>query len=105
MKHAVTVALIVATLAGCKTTGQRIRDLEPDSSREYVISHLGKPDAMRMVGDFEVLTYLYRNRNRRSLFNTNYTVILKQDKVVEYGPGLARREGLRNVVIVPPMGD
>jgi hypothetical protein len=63
---------------------------------------------MRVIGEFEVLTYLERHRKRRSAifaFNTDYTVILRNGTVVEYGPGVARREGLRNVVIVSPADD
>ncbi|GLQ89299.1 outer membrane protein assembly factor BamE domain-containing protein [Dyella flagellata] len=102
MKRIIGVAVLAATVAGCHTTGQRITRLDPGSDRGKVVSVLGRPDAMRVVGDFEVYTYLARKRTRHSLEHTDYTVILKDGHVVEFGPGLAQREGLHNVVIVPP---
>jgi hypothetical protein len=54
------------------------------------------------MGDYEVYTYLNRHRKRRSLHHTDYTVVMQDGKVVQFGPGLPQREGLHTVVIVPP---
>ncbi|RKP52317.1 outer membrane protein assembly factor BamE [Trinickia fusca] len=96
-------AVLAAAVAGCQTTGQLITRLDPGSSRDTVLDVLGRPDAMRTVGDFEAFTYLARKRTRLSLGNTDYTVILKDGHVVEFGPGLPQREGLHNVVIAQPV--
>jgi len=103
MKRIIGAVVLAAVLVGCRTTGERVRYLNTESTREEVIDRLGRPDAMRAIGEFEVLTYLERHRKRRSAifaFNKDYTVILKNGRVVEYGPGVARREGIKNVVIV-----
>jgi outer membrane protein assembly factor BamE (lipoprotein component of BamABCDE complex) len=102
MKRIVVAALVLAALSACRTTGERITHLGPGSDRADVLLELGRPDAMRIVDDYQVYTYLGRHQKRRSLFHTDYTVILKDGKVVEFGPGRAQREGLHSLSIVPP---
>ena len=103
MKRIMGAAVLAAALlAGCHTTGQKITALDPGSSRDQVVATLGRPDALSTMGDFEVYTYLARHRSRMSVTHTDYTVVMKEGHVVQFGPGLARREGLHNVVIVPP---
>ncbi|WP_266168850.1 outer membrane protein assembly factor BamE domain-containing protein [Dyella subtropica] len=102
MKRIMGAAVLAVVLAGCHTTGQKITKLDPGSTREQVVAALGRPDAMRTVGEFEVYTYLARKRTRLSVVHTDYTVILKDGQVVQYGPGLARREGVHSMVIEQP---
>jgi outer membrane protein assembly factor BamE (lipoprotein component of BamABCDE complex) len=102
MKRIMGAAALAAVLAGCHTTGQKITKLDPDSSRDQVVATLGRPDALSTMGDFEVYTYLARHRSRVSMAHTDYTVVMKDGHVVQFGPGVARREGLHGVVIVPP---
>lgn len=102
MKRIVAAALVMAVLSACRTTGEKITHLGPGSDRADVLLQLGRPDAMRIVGDYQVYTYLGRHWKRRSLSRTDYTVILKDGKVVEFGPGRAQREGLHSIAIVPP---
>ncbi|QNK01307.1 outer membrane protein assembly factor BamE domain-containing protein [Dyella telluris] len=104
MKRILGTAALVVALAGCHATGQKITRLDPGSSRDTVLATLGRPDAVRTFGDFEVYTYLARHRKRTSLSHTDYTVVLKEGQVVQFGPGLAQREGLHGVTIVPPQG-
>lgn len=102
MKRIMGAAVLAVALAGCHTTGQKITTLDPGSSREQVVATLGRPDAVRTVGDFEVYTYLARHRSRLSVMHTDYTVVMKDGHVMQFGPGLAQREGLHGVMIVPP---
>lgn len=102
MKHFLAAVALAVLLSGCSTTGEKIAHLGPGSDRADVLLELGRPDAMRVTDDFQVYTYLGRHRKRRSFFHTDYTVILKDGKVVQFGPGLAQREGLHSMVIVPP---
>lgn len=103
MKYLVVVALLAVALSACRTTGEKVTYLGPGSDRADVLLALGRPDAMRVVDDYQVYTYLGRHRKRRSLGHTDYTVILKDGKVVEFGPGHAEREGLHSITIVPPI--
>ncbi|MFC5741297.1 outer membrane protein assembly factor BamE domain-containing protein [Dyella tabacisoli] len=102
MKRITGMAALAVALAGCHTTGQKITQLDPGTTREQVVATLGRPDAMRTVAEFEIYTYLARHRSRISVTHTDYTVILKDGHVVQFGPGLAQREGIHSVVIVPP---
>jgi hypothetical protein len=102
MKRILAAALILVALSACRTKGEKITHLGPGSDNATVLLVLGRPDAMRVVGDYQVYSYLHRHRKRRSLSHTDYTVILKDGKVVEFGPGRAQREGLHSIAIVPP---
>lgn len=102
MKRIMGAAVLTVAVTGCHTIGQRITTLDPGSSRDQVVATLGRPDAMSTMGDFEVYTYLARHRTRMSVTHTDYTVVMKDGHVVQFGPGLARREGLHHVAIVPP---
>ncbi|KRE89054.1 hypothetical protein ASG87_05785 [Frateuria sp. Soil773] len=102
MKPIVMAALAAVALAACSTTGEKITRLQPGSGSADVFAQLGRPDAMRIVDDYQVYTYLGRHWRRRSLSRTDYTVVLKDGKVVEFGPGHAQREGLHGMTIVPP---
>lgn len=104
MKRILGTAALVVALAGCHATGQKITRLDPGTDRGTVLATLGRPDAVRTFDGYEVYTYLGRHRSRMSLSHTDYTVVLKEGQVVQFGPGLAQREGLHGVTIVPPQG-
>lgn len=88
-------------LSACQTTGAKIAHLYTGNSEMEVRETLGRPDAVHVFGDYDVYTYLARHRSRLSLARADYTVVMKDGKVVQFGPGVAQREGLHSVVIVP----
>lgn len=88
-------------LSACQTTGTKITHLYTGNSEMEVRETLGRPDAVRMFGDYEVYTYFARHHSLLSIHRTDYTVVMRKDKVVAFGPGVAQREGLHSVVIVP----
>ena len=99
---AIAVLGVAGTLAACQTTGTRITHLYTGNSQVEVRETLGRPDSVRVLGDYEIFTYLARHHSLLSLHHTDYTVVMKDGKVVQFGPGVAQREGLHTVVIVPP---
>lgn len=99
MKRMLSVVAFATAIAGCQTTGHKITTIDVGSTRDDVVATLGRPDSIRTVSDFEVLNYLDRHRTRMSLAHTDYAVVLKDGKVVQYGPGQVRRDGLHSVVI------
>lgn len=101
MKRMIGAAVLAVVATGCQTTGHKITTIDVGASREDVMATLGRPDSIRTVSDFEVLNYLDRHRTRMSLGHTDYAVVLKDGKVVQYGPGYVRRDGLHSVVIDP----
>ena len=99
---AAAVLGVASVLCACQTTGARITRLYAGNSEIEVRDTLGRPDAVRVLGDYEIYTYLARHHSRFSFYHTDYTVVMQDGKVVQFGPGVAQREGLHTVVIVPP---
>lgn len=75
----------VVLLSGC-ATGSQIKQLHIGMSRAGVISEVGAPDGDSMKGNAEVLTYADRLVSGWKWDRANYVVVLKNKKVVAYGP-------------------
>lgn len=101
MKRIMGAAVLAVALAGCSATGQKITRLDPGSRPDRVIAMLGKPDAVSTIDGFEVYTYRARFRDHHSIHRTDYTLIFEHDRLVEFGPGRAKRKDANDVVIVP----
>jgi hypothetical protein len=99
---AAAVLAVASSLCACQTTGARITHLYAGNSEVEVRETLGRPDLVRVLGDYEIYTYLARHHSRLSFHHTDYTVVMQDGKVVQFGPGVAQREGLHTVVIVSP---
>ncbi len=88
---ALTLAL-VTTLSAC-VTGERLRDIRQGMSKDEVIATLGNPDESQMSGDYEALRYANRLTIGWWWWNrADYNVILRNGRVVQYGPGQIRRQ-------------
>lgn len=88
-------------LSGC-ITGETVRgDIQEGSSKELVISKLGNPDGFKRYGEYEALLYTNRLISGWSWDKTDYTFILKNGKVVEYGTGEVRQNGPNMLVLIP----
>lgn len=93
MKRVVAVVLLSAGLAGCQGMAAKVAKLDVGTDREKVIHRLGAPDSDRAMIGYEVMSWLDRRAKRFSFSHEDYTVVLKDGKVVQYGPGLVRRNG------------
>lgn len=102
LKKLFCVMAVVVVLGGCATTGQEITNIDPGEGRGAVVAVLGRPDAVHVSGKYEIYSYLHRHRTWHSLHHTDYTVIMKDNHVVQFGPGHARRVGIHSWTIVPP---
>jgi hypothetical protein len=72
--------------------------------KEEVVSQLGEPDGYRRNGDYEALQYTNRLISGWSWDRTDYTVILENGRVVEYGPGEVReRDPATGALILMPV--
>lgn len=100
--YAAAALAAACMLSACHTTGAKMTHLYTGNSEVEVRETLGRPDAVRTFGDYEVYTYLGRHHGFMWLHHADYSVVMENGKVVQFGPGLARREGLHTVVIVPP---
>ena len=92
MKSAL-IALLTALILSACITGGKMTGLREGMTKADVLKVAGDPDGYQRSGDYEVLLYLERRTNAWSFFSgalqdlVDYSVILKDDHVVEYGPG------------------
>ena len=86
-------------VAGCKGMASKVARLDVGKDRDEVIHRLGPADSDRTMVGYEVMSWIDRRPGRFSLSRKDYTVIFKDGKVVQYGPGLVRRDGKTSLQI------
>ncbi|MDQ0007977.1 hypothetical protein J2T07_000136 [Luteibacter jiangsuensis] len=99
MKRAIAVAVVAAGIVGCQGMAAKIARLDVGTQRDEVIERLGRPDSDRSMVGYEVLSWFDRRPGRFSFSHKDYTVVLKDGKVVQFGPGLIRRDGKTSLQI------
>lgn len=102
MTRLFVVATVILFLSAC-TTGELMGSVREGMSKEEVVSTLGNPDGFQRSGEYEALRYTNRLISGWSWDRTDYTVILKNGRVVEYGPGQVRQRDPNTgaLVLVP----
>ena len=102
------VSIILGTfvLTSCAmTTGEKIKHLNIGMTRTEVVKMLGRPDGVQKSGEYEALKYAHRLVTGWAWDRADYNVILKDGKVIEYGPGEVRvKEGPTSILLIVPMG-
>ena len=97
------VSAVILFLYGC-ATGELMGSIREGMSKEEVISSLGNPDGFQRSGEYEALRYTNRLISGLTWDRTDYTVILKSGRVVEYGPGQVRqRDPNTGVLVLVPL--
>jgi hypothetical protein len=95
--------LCVVSLVGC-ATGELMSSLRPGMSKEEVTGVLGNPDGFQSRGEYESLRYSHRLITGWAWDRADYFVILKDNRVVEYGTGVVRvRDVNSNVLFLVPL--
>lgn len=96
------VAVVAVALAAC-ATGERMRRVHEGMWKDEVVGLLGHADEVQRIGEYEVLRYSNRLASTWSSDRTEYSVILRGGRVVEYGPGQVRQRdpGTGAPTIVP----
>ncbi|MGY0552919.1 hypothetical protein ACW17M_06880 [Vreelandella sp. 2A-K22] len=103
MKMILSLLAVAFFLHGC-ATGERMQTVSEGMSKEEVVSLLGEPDGYRRNGDYEALQYTNRLISGWSWDRTDYTVILENGRVGEYGPGEVReRDSGTGILILVPV--
>jgi len=98
----VLLALFVALLLAACVTGDRVRGgIREGMTKDQVIATLGQPDGFKRSGNAEALQYTNRLISGWSWDRTDYTVILEEGHVTQYGPGQVRQEGPNLLIVVP----
>lgn len=94
-------ASLVLFQSGC-ATGELVRGgVREGMSKPQVISELGNPDGFQRSGEYEALLYTNRLISGWSWDRTDYTIILQNGNVVQYGTGQVRQNGPNMLVLVP----
>ena len=92
MKSAVLSLFAILIFTSCATV-ENMRNLREGLTKEEVIAAVGSPNGFHRNGEYEVLQYTDLLINGWSVFSglswnrTDYSIILKDDRVIEYGPG------------------
>jgi outer membrane protein assembly factor BamE (lipoprotein component of BamABCDE complex) len=92
MKFVILALLGTLMLSSC-VTGGKMTGLREGLTKEEVTRIIGSPDGYQRSGDYEVMLYIERRTPAWSFFSgtfqdlVDYSVILKDGRVVEYGPG------------------
>lgn len=92
------LSILVLSLSSCATRG-KMAGVHEGMTQAQVIRAIGSPDGYQRSGEYEVLFYIDRSAGNWSAFSnsyrdvTDYSVILKNDHVVEYGPGRTHQRG------------
>lgn len=96
--YILTIALLLSACA----TGEKVRSqLQEGMPKQDIIAALGKPDGFQRVGDFESLTYKNRLVSGWSWDRADYTVILQNGRVIQWGAGEVRQNGPNTIILVP----
>ena len=103
MLRRLLVIALLAVATGC-VTGERMQSVREGMSKDEVIGTLGNPDGFQRNGDYEALRYSNRLISGWSWDRADYNVILRNGRVVEYGPGQVRqRDPSTSTLILVPL--
>ncbi|MBL78781.1 MAG: hypothetical protein CMH70_01850 [Nitrosomonadaceae bacterium] len=98
MKSIILSLFFILILTSC-TTVNSMRNIREGLTKEEVIIAAGNPNGFHRNGEYEALQYTDLMINRWSIFSglswsrTDYSIILKNNHVIEYGPGkIIKRE-------------
>jgi hypothetical protein len=95
-------ACLLTALLGC-ATGEQMQSVREGMSKDQVIAALGNPDGFQRSGEYEALRYTNRLISGWSWDRADYNVILRNGRVVEYGPGQVRQRdpNVGTLILVP----
>lgn len=90
------LCMFLIAITGC-ATGEKVARLSPGMSQTDVVGTLGRPDGFRTEGDYTIMKYTNRLISGWSWDRADYFVILKDDKVTEYGSGEVREKNVGGI--------
>jgi hypothetical protein len=102
MKRLSLFVLILVFLVGC-ATGELTSRIHPGMTKDEVTNILGNPDGYESQGAYEALKFTNRFISGWSWNRADYNVIFKDSRVVEFGPGMVRKDFDANILFIVPL--
>ena len=87
------------TMASC-TIGEKMSSIHPGITRDQVVSVLGRPDGYQTDSGYEVLKYTNKLVSGWSWDKADYSVTLRDGKVIAYGAGQVRQDQNHKLIIL-----
>ena len=101
MKKYISLFLLFIFLSGCATMGTKMTKLNEGMTKQQVINTLGNPDGFQRAGEYEALRYSNRLMSGWSWDRADYFAVLRNERLVEWGPGEIRQNQPNVLVLVP----
>lgn len=99
----VIILILVLSIVGC-AFGEKMKRIEPGMHKSKVKEILGEPDGYKRSGKYESIQYTDRVISGWDVKSTtDYTIVFKNNKVVEYGPGKVRKKDDANTLFLVPI--
>ena len=101
MKKNLSIFILLIFLSGCATTGEKMTRLNEGMNKQQVINVLGNPDGFQRAGEYEALRYSNRLMSGWSWDRADYYAVLRNERLVEWGPGEIRQNQPNVLVLIP----
>lgn len=85
--------------------GPKMQNLREGMSEQEVIEQLGSPDGLLTDGDYRALKWSNQLMSGWSNDRAGYWVILREGRIVAYGPGEVRPGPRPGVLVLFPAGE
>lgn len=98
----VVLSLALTLFFGC-TTGEKMSWLREGMTKDEVVSILCNPDGFQRLGDYESFKYNHRMVTGWAWDRADYSVVLKDGKITEWGQGEVRTKTAGNMLFIMPL--
>jgi hypothetical protein len=102
MKKLIFIALLLFSLLSC-VTGDLTSRIHTGMTKDEVINILGSPDEYESQGKYEALKFTKRVGSGWPWKREDYSVIFRDDRAVEFGPGMVRKDFDANIIFIAPL--
>jgi hypothetical protein len=102
MKKLILFALLLFSLISC-ATGDLTSRIHTGMTKDEVTNILGSPDGYERQGEYEALKFTKRAGSGWPWNREDYSVIFRDSRAVEFGPGMVRKDFDANIIFIVPL--
>ena len=102
MKKLILFAFLLFSLISC-ATGDLTSHIHTGMTKDEVTNILGRPDKHERQGKYEALEFTNRAGSDWPWKREDYSVIFRDDRAVEFGPGMVRKDFDANIIFIVPL--